>query len=85
VFIVLLGLVRVDVERPGGRIERRFVGVGGSVGIVPSIVRRDVPGFGLVAAYGQVSCDAFSVVTLLLLESQSCSNLCRACDPAASA
>lgn len=63
VFIVLLGLVRVDVERPGGRIERRFVGVGGSVGIVPSVVRRDVPGFGLVAAYGQVSCDAFFTTT----------------------
>lgn len=54
IFIVLLGLVRVEVERPGGRVESRFVGVGGSVGLVPSTIGRDLPGTALVAAYGQV-------------------------------
>ena len=54
VFIVLLGLVRVEVEQPGGRKIDRFVGVGGSVGTVPSIIGRDLPGVALVAAYGQV-------------------------------
>lgn len=52
VFIVLFGLVRVEVER-GGRQESRFLGVGSSFGLLPSIIGRDLPGAGLVAAYGQ--------------------------------
>lgn len=53
-FIVLLGLVRVEVKWPGTQQESHFVGVGGSVGILPSVIGRDLPGAGLVAAYGMV-------------------------------
>jgi hypothetical protein len=52
--VVLNGLVRVEVKWPGTEQESRFVGVGGSVGIMPSVLGRDWPGCGLVAAYGQV-------------------------------
>jgi hypothetical protein len=51
---VLFGLVRVEVERPGGLQASRFVGVGGSVGIIPSIIGHDLPGNGLIGAWGQV-------------------------------
>lgn len=56
VFIVVLGLVRVDLQQAGGsRQESRFVGVGGSVGMVASVIGRDLRGDGLVAAYAQVN------------------------------
>lgn len=55
--VVLNGLVRVEVKWPGTEQESRFVGVGGSVGIMHSVLGRDLPGCGLVAAYGQVRFD----------------------------
>lgn len=51
---MLFGLVRVEVERPGGLQASRFVGVGGSVGIIPSIIGHDLPDNGLIGAWGQV-------------------------------
>lgn len=54
-FIVLFGLVRVDVKWPGTQQESRFVGVGGSVGIVPSVLGHNLPGVGLMGAHAQVS------------------------------
>jgi hypothetical protein len=53
--IVLNGLVRVEVKWPGTEQESRFMGVGASVAIMPSVLGHDLPGCGLVAAYGQVS------------------------------
>jgi hypothetical protein len=54
IFLVLSGLVRVEVVR-GSRQETQFVGVGGCVGFVSSLLGKDLPaGVGVAAAYGQV-------------------------------
>jgi hypothetical protein len=53
VFIVLSGLVKVELLRCKQH-SSYFVGVGGSVGYLSSLLGRDLPGVALVAAFAQV-------------------------------
>jgi hypothetical protein len=53
VFIVLSGLVKVELLRCKQHTSY-FVGVGGSVGYLSSLLGRDLPGVSLVAAFAQV-------------------------------
>jgi hypothetical protein len=54
VFIVLSGLVKVELLRCKAATTY-FVGVGGSVGYLSSLLGRDLPGVALVAAFAQVN------------------------------
>jgi hypothetical protein len=63
VFIVLSGLVTVELVRCKQHTTH-FVGVGGSVGYLSSLLGRDLPGVALVAAFAQVR---FTPVKIQLL------------------
>lgn len=81
IFIVLSGLVRVDVVRSGVS-ETHFVGVGGSVGFVSSLLGHEVPGVGMVTAYAQVGrlrapvCFICVTVSVVVTMCASCITVC---------
>lgn len=54
IYIVLSGLVRVEAVRCGQQLTH-FVGVGGSVGYISSLLGKELPGVILVSAFAQVS------------------------------
>lgn len=51
---MLSGLVRVEAVRCGQHLTH-FVGVGGSVGYISSVLGKELPGVVLVSAFAQVS------------------------------